>query len=124
MPLQKTTTGTFYLSDVGKTGRERILLIQRWIIRNNEIFIAHEVQEKTTFTFMYDTYEFKRMSFGLCNAAVTFLGCMMTILHGMVENFVEVFMEDFSVFGESFEICLTNHERVLAKCDETNLVFH
>ncbi|XP_049350309.1 uncharacterized protein LOC125814904 [Solanum verrucosum] len=45
----------------------------------------------------------------------------MAIFHGMVEDFVEVFMNDFSVFGESFELCLTNLDRVLAKCEEINL---
>lgn len=35
---------------------------------------------------------------------------------------MEVFMDDFSVFGDSFDICLKNLERVLRRCEETNLV--
>ena len=47
----------------------------------------------------------------------------MAIFHDIVEDFVEVFMDDFSMFGESFDICLTNLNRVLARCEETNLIF-
>ncbi|GJY98333.1 reverse transcriptase domain-containing protein, partial [Tanacetum coccineum] len=35
-------------------------------------------------------------SFGLCNAPATFQRCMTAIFHDMVEDFVEVFMDDFS----------------------------
>ena len=37
---------------------------------------------------------------------------------------MEVFMNDFSVFGDSFEGCLNNLEKVLARCEETNLVLN
>ncbi|GKB04484.1 DNA helicase [Tanacetum coccineum] len=39
-----------------------------------------------------------RMSFGLCNAPATFQRCMRAIFHDMVKDFMEVFMDDFSVF--------------------------
>ncbi|XP_049342914.1 uncharacterized protein LOC125807238 [Solanum verrucosum] len=87
----------------------------------NQIVIAPEDQKKITFTCLY---AFKRMPFGLCNAPTTFKRCMMSIFHDMVELFVEVFMDEFSVFGESFELCLTNLDRVLARCEETNLVLN
>ncbi|XP_055812065.1 uncharacterized protein LOC129881982 [Solanum dulcamara] len=90
----------------------------------NQITIAPEDQEKTTFTCPYGTYAFKRMPFGLCNAPATFQRCMIAIFHDMVEDFVEVFMDDFSVFGESFDLCLKNLEKVLARCEETNLVLN
>ncbi|GJV18165.1 hypothetical protein Tco_1363488 [Tanacetum coccineum] len=44
------------------------------------------------------------MPFGLCNAPVTFQRCMIAIFHDMVEDFMEVFMDDFSVFGFDIEI--------------------
>nr|GFB13179.1 reverse transcriptase domain-containing protein [Tanacetum cinerariifolium] len=65
-------------------------------------------QEKTTFTCPYGTFAYKRMSFGLCNAPGTFQSCMMAIFHDMIERTMEVFMDDFSVFGNSFSTCLTN----------------
>ena len=46
------------------------------------------------------------MPFGLCNAPATFQRCMLSIFSDMVERFLEVFMDDFSVFGDSFDQCL------------------
>ncbi|GKF67949.1 reverse transcriptase domain-containing protein, partial [Tanacetum coccineum] len=61
-------------------------------------------QEKTTFTCPYGTFAYRlRMPFGLCNAPGTFQRCMLAIFHDMVEKTMEVFMDDFSVFGNSFQ---------------------
>ncbi|GJV03069.1 retrovirus-related pol polyprotein from transposon 17.6 [Tanacetum coccineum] len=49
---------------------------------------------------------------------------MTTIFHDMVEDFMEVFMDDFSVFGNSFDCCIANLDRMLARCEETNLVLN
>ena len=49
---------------------------------------------------------------------------MMAIFSDMVENILEVFMDDFSVFGNSFDACLVNLERVLERCEQTNLVLN
>ncbi|GKE64410.1 reverse transcriptase domain-containing protein [Tanacetum coccineum] len=59
-------------------------------------------QEKTTFTCPYGTFAYCRMPFSLCNAPGTFQRCMLAIFHDMVEKTKEVFMDDFSVFGNSF----------------------
>ena len=40
----------------------------------------------------------------------------------MVEKTIEVFMDDFSVLGSSFDECLENLRAVLVRCEETNLV--
>lgn len=55
----------------------------------NQSAIVPDGQEKTTFTCPYGTVSFKRMSFELCNALVTFERCMLSIFTDMVENFVE-----------------------------------
>ncbi|GJX11658.1 reverse transcriptase domain-containing protein [Tanacetum coccineum] len=68
-------------------------------IRFFQILIAPEDQEKMTFTCPYGTFAYRRMSFGLCNAPATFERCMTAIFHDMVEDFMEVFMDDFLVFG-------------------------
>ena len=78
----------------------------------NQIAIAPEDQEKTTFTCPYDTFVFK-MTFGLCNAHVTFQRCMMFMFSDLVEEAMEIFMDDFLVYGSSFENCLENLETVL-----------
>ena len=90
----------------------------------NQIAIAPEDQEKTTFTCPYGTFAFRRMPFGLCNAPGTFQRCMMAIFSDMVEKTIEIFMDDFSVLGNSFENCLENLRSALIRCEETNLVLN
>ena len=65
-----------------------------------------------------------KMPFGLCNAPATFQRCMLSIFSDMVEHFLEIFMDDFFVFGDSFDDCLTNLKKVLNKCEEKNLVLN
>ena len=60
----------------------------------------------------------------LCNASGTFQHCMMAIFSDMVEKTIEVFMDDFSVLGSSFDNCLENLRSVLIRCEETNLVLN
>ncbi|GJY30395.1 reverse transcriptase domain-containing protein [Tanacetum coccineum] len=55
------------------------------------------------------------------NAPGTFQRCMMAIFHDMIEKTMEVFMDDFSVFGDSFSTCLTHLEKMLKRCEDTNL---
>ncbi|GKA12622.1 reverse transcriptase domain-containing protein [Tanacetum coccineum] len=64
------------------------------------------------------------MPFGLCNAPTTFQRCMTAIFHDMVEDFMEVFMDGFSVFGNSIDQCLNNLDKMLSRCEETNLVLN
>nr|GFA82198.1 reverse transcriptase domain-containing protein [Tanacetum cinerariifolium] len=81
-------------------------------------------QEKTTFMCPYGTFAYKRMLFGLCNAPGTFQRCMMAIFHDMIEKTMEVFMDDFSVFGNSFSTWLTNLENMLKRCEDTKLALN
>ncbi|KAH9735234.1 hypothetical protein KPL71_017676 [Citrus sinensis] len=85
---------------------------------------SSEDQEKTTFACPYGTFAFRRMPFGLCNAPATFQRCMMSIFSDMVEQTLEVFMDDFSVFGETYNDCLHNLEEILKRCEMTNLVLN
>ncbi|GJS82982.1 reverse transcriptase domain-containing protein [Tanacetum coccineum] len=89
-----------------------------------QIPFALEDQEKTIFTCPYGTFSYRRMPFGLCNALVTFQQCMTIIFHDTVKDFIEVFMDDFSVFANSFDSCLVNLDKMLARCKETNLVLN
>ncbi|XP_048631636.1 uncharacterized protein LOC125606817 [Brassica napus] len=81
-------------------------------------------QEKTTFTCPYGTFAYRRMPFGLCNAPATFQRAMMSIFSDFIEDVMEVFMDDFSVYGSSFATCLSNLCRVLQRCEDTNLVLN
>ncbi|GJW94522.1 reverse transcriptase domain-containing protein [Tanacetum coccineum] len=80
--------------------------------------------EKTTFTCPYGTFAYRRMPFGLCNAPGTFQRCMVAIFHDMIEKTMEVFMDDFSVFGDSFSSCLSHLDKMLQRCEDTNLVLN
>ncbi|GJV96525.1 reverse transcriptase domain-containing protein [Tanacetum coccineum] len=89
-----------------------------------QIPIDPKDQEKTTFTCPYGTFAYRRMPFGLCNAPGTFQRCMMAIFHDMIEKMMEVFMDDFSVFGDSFSTCLSHLDKMLKRCEDTNLVLN
>ena len=90
----------------------------------NQIAIAPEDQEKTTFTCPYGTFAFRRMPFGLCNALATFQRCMMFVFSYLVEEVMESFMDDFSVYESSFEKCMENLEIVLKRRKEKNLALN
>ncbi|CAN6586223.1 unnamed protein product [Malus baccata var. baccata] len=90
----------------------------------NQIVIAPDDQEKTTFTCPFGTFAYRRMPFGLCNAPATFQRCMVSIFSDYVERIIEIFMDDFSVFGNSFDNCLDNLTLILKRCVETNLVLN
>ncbi|GKE63716.1 reverse transcriptase domain-containing protein, partial [Tanacetum coccineum] len=89
-----------------------------------QIPIEPKDQEKTTFTCPYGTFAYRRMPFGLCNAPGTFQRCMMAIFHDMIEKMMEVFMDDFLVFGDSFSSCLANLDKMLKRCEDTKLVLN
>ena len=90
----------------------------------SQIPVSLPDQKKTTFTCPFGTYDYRRMPFGLCNAPATFQRCMTVIFSDFCEMIVEVFMDDFSVYGTSFDDCLSNLDRVLQRCEETNLVLN
>ena len=61
------------------------------------------------------------MSIGLCNALASFQRCMMSIFSNMIEEIMEVFMDNFSVYGKTFDDCLKNLDKVLQRCEEKHL---
>ncbi|XP_070017115.1 uncharacterized protein LOC142172449 [Nicotiana tabacum] len=96
----------------------RLNPIMKEVVKKELIkWLDAEDQEKTTFTCPYGTFAFKRMPLSLCNAPATFQRCIMAIFADMVE----VFMDDFSVFGSSYDDCLKN---LLDHCEEINLVLN
>nr|GEW76368.1 reverse transcriptase domain-containing protein [Tanacetum cinerariifolium] len=89
-----------------------------------QIPIDRQDQEKITFTCPYGTFAYRRMPFGLCNAPGTFQRCMIAIFYDMIEKIMEVFTDDFSVFGDSFSSCLSHLDKMLKRCEDTNLVLN
>ncbi|GKE05497.1 reverse transcriptase domain-containing protein [Tanacetum coccineum] len=113
------------LKDDEKDALLKVLKSHKWDIAWKITDIKDpQDQEKTTFTCPYGTFTYRRMPFGLCNAPGTFQRCMMVIFHDMIEKNMEVFMDDFSVFGDSFASCLSNLDKIPKRCEDTNLVLN
>ena len=74
----------------------------------SQIHVSAKDQSKTTFTCPFGTFAYRHMPFGLCNAPTTFQRCVMAIFSDFCEKICEVFMDDFSVYGSSFDDCLSN----------------
>ena len=104
-------------------GHEFYYFLNRYL-GYNQIEIVLEDQEKTTFTCPFGTFVFRKMPFRFCNAPVTFQRCMMRIFSDMIEHVLVIFMDDFSVFRDSYEGCLENLRRVLERCEDKNLVLN
>jgi hypothetical protein len=94
------------------------------VILDNQVPLDPEDQEKMTFTYPFGTFAYRHMSFGLCNAPATFQQCMISTFSDMVECFLEIFIDDFFIFGSSFEECLRRLTLVLIRCKEKNLVLN
>lgn len=90
----------------------------------NQIAVSLEDQKKTAFTYPYGIFAYRRVPFGLCNALAMFQRYMMSIFADMLEKHMEVFMDNFSMFGSSFDNCLTNLSLVLERCHGTNLILN
>jgi hypothetical protein len=89
-----------------------------------QIPIHSDDQHKTTFTFPYGTFAYRRMSFGLCNTPTSFQHCLMAVFLEIVEEIVEVFMDIFSIDVKAFMDCLANLDKVLTGCGEVDLVLN
>lgn len=89
-----------------------------------QINVASENQSKTTFMLPYGIFAYRRMPFGLYNPPGTFQCCMMSIFSNLLEKSIEVFMDDFKVYGKDFDTCLGNLKHVLQRCVDKNLVLN
>ncbi|KAK9098706.1 hypothetical protein Syun_025751 [Stephania yunnanensis] len=81
----------------------------------HQISVEREDQEKTTFTYPFGIIAYWCMPFRLCNTTDTFQRCMMSIFSDFIGHFIEVFMDDFSICGDSFDIFLNNLANVLRR---------
>ena len=49
---------------------------------------------------------------------------MMSMFSNLVEEAMEIFMDDFSIYGSSFDNFLKNLETVLQRCQDKNLALN
>ena len=64
---------------------------------------------------------YRVLLFGLYNAPATFQRAVLGIFSSLIHDCVEVYMDDFTVYGNTFEEALEILEKVLKRCDEANL---
>jgi hypothetical protein len=81
----------------------------------HQILIHPDDQSKTAFTCPFGTYAYRRMSFELRNAPASFQRCIMSIFFNMIEEIIEVFMDDFSVYEKTFDDCLKKFRQGFTK---------
>eukprot|EP00253_Pinus_taeda_P032891 PITA_32891 len=87
----------------------------------NQINIAPQDQDKTTFTSPWGTFAYRVLPFGLCNAPATFQRAVIGIFFDMLNDSLEIFMDEFTPYGVTFEDALQNLEKVLKRCIEAHL---
>jgi len=77
----------------------------------NQIQIVHEDQDKTTFRCPWGTFTYWVLPFGLCNAPAMFQREIFGIFSDLVDDSVEIYMDDFTPYGDSFLEGLKNLEK-------------
>ena len=87
----------------------------------NQIQIALEDQDKTNFTCPRGTFAYRVLPFDLCNALATFQRAILGFFLDLTHDCVEIYMDDFTVYGNTFEEALENLGKVLIRCQEANL---
>ena len=66
----------------------------------NQLALALEDREKTTFITEWGAFMYLVMPFGLCNAPATFQRCMMVIFADFLHKFLAIFVDDFTVYSQ------------------------
>jgi hypothetical protein len=89
-----------------------------------QIQIHPDDEHKITFTYPYATFSYRRIPFGLSNAPASFQHCMMVVFSEFIKEIVEVFMDVFSVYENTFMDCLEHLDKVLMRCVEKDLVLN
>eukprot|EP00253_Pinus_taeda_P012276 PITA_12276 len=87
----------------------------------NQIQIAPEDQDKTTFTCPWGTFAYQVLPFSLCNAPATFQRAILSIFADLINEGLEVYMDDFTPYREEFDPALETLEKVLQRCIATRL---
>ena len=81
----------------------------------NQILMAPEDREKTTFITQWGVYCYRVMLFGLKNAGATYQRAATTLLHNMIHKEVEVYMDDMIVKSKDRAGCIVALEKFFAR---------
>ncbi|CAG2230183.1 Retrovirus-related Pol polyprotein from transposon gypsy,Retrovirus-related Pol polyprotein from transposon opus [Mytilus edulis] len=89
-----------------------------------QVPLTEESKPKTAFITQTGVYQFKRMSFGLMNAPITFQAMMSDVLRGLNWKFVLVYVDDILVFSKNFQDHLNHLSQVFERLKHANLKLH
>ena len=81
----------------------------------NQIKMAPEDIEKTTFITLWGTFCYKVMSFGLKNAGATYQRAMVTLFHDMMHREIEVYVDDMIAKSASEEEHIVNLKKLFER---------
>jgi hypothetical protein len=87
----------------------------------NQILIAPKDHDKTNFTCPWGTYAYRVLPFRLCNSPTIFQREVLGIFVDLIHDCVEVYMDDFTVYGNTYQESLDNLNKLLIICQEMNL---
>ena len=79
----------------------------------NQIHIAPNNEDKATFTCPWGTFAYRVLPFGLCNALATFQQAILGFFYDLIHDYAEVYMEDSTIYGNTFKEALDNLEKFL-----------
>jgi len=86
----------------------------------NHIQHALEDQDNTSFACPWGMYSYRVLPFGLFNAPAAFHRSVLGIFSNLIHDFVEVYMDDFFIYGNNFE-AMEKLEKLLVRCKEDNV---
>nr|GEV16862.1 reverse transcriptase domain-containing protein [Tanacetum cinerariifolium] len=105
-----------------RTGRALIDVYgEKLTLRVDDEAITFKVRQTSKYSYN-DAESINRID--VIDIACTFQRCKMAIFYDMNKKIMEVFMENFSVYGDSFSSCLSHLDKMLQRCEDTNLVLN
>lgn len=87
----------------------------------HQIEIEHESRHKTAFSTPFNHFQFKKMSFGLCNSPSTYQRMMDIVLSGLQGIEIFIFMDDIIIYSQTLEEHMQKLRRVLERLKEAGL---
>jgi Reverse transcriptase (RNA-dependent DNA polymerase). len=89
-----------------------------------QVAMNDEDKKKTAFTTKFGLYEFNVMPFGLCNAPATFQRLMDKVLAPYRGKFVEVYIDDITIFSKTLEDHCEHVSIILDELRQANLMLN
>ena len=96
-------------------GAQRISMVDGFS-RYNQIAMHPNDRENTTFTTPWGTFMYDKMTFGLMNAGATFQRAMDIDFVGERDKFVVIYLDDITVFSQSYDEHLKQLKQTFLKC--------